>query len=96
MVAEIVENLFFVERGWLNANHFVFNGREKVLIDTGYISDFEVTKKVIRDLGVDLREVNLIVGTHSHCDHIGGNREIQDLSECKIAMHKIDKFFCGF
>jgi len=93
MVAEIAENLFFVERGWLNANHFVFSGREKVLIDTGYISDFEVTKKVIRDLGVDLREVNLIVGTHSHCDHIGGNRKIQDLSECKIAMHKIEKSF---
>jgi hydroxyacylglutathione hydrolase len=93
MVAEIAENFFFVERGWLNANHFVFNGREKVLIDTGYISDCEDTKKFIRDLGVDLREVNLIVGTHSHCDHIGGNREIQDLSECKIAMHKIEKSF---
>jgi hydroxyacylglutathione hydrolase len=93
MVAEIAENFFFVERGWLNANHFVFNGREKVLIDTGYISDFEDTKKFIRDLGVDLREVNLIVGTHSHCDHIGGNRKIQDLSECKIAMHKIEKSF---
>ena len=93
MVTEIAENFFFVERGWLNANHFVFNGREKVLIDTGYISDFEDTKKFIRDLGVDLREVNLIVGTHSHCDHIGGNRKIQDLSECKIAMHKIEKSF---
>lgn len=93
MVAEIAENFFFVERGWLNANHFVFNGREKVLIDTGYISDFEDTKKFIRDLGVDLRETNLIVGTHSHCDHIGGNKKIQDLSECKIAMHKIEKSF---
>jgi glyoxylase-like metal-dependent hydrolase (beta-lactamase superfamily II) len=93
MVAEIAQNFFFIERGWLNANHFVFNGREKVLIDTGYISDFEDTKKFIRDLGVDLREVNLIVGTHSHCDHIGGNRKIQDLSECKIAMHKIEKSF---
>lgn len=93
MVAEIAQNLFFVERGWLNANHFVFNGTKKVLIDTAYISDFEDTENFIRDLGVDLREVNLIVGTHSHCDHIGGNRKIQDLSECKIAMHKIEKSF---
>ena len=93
MIVEIAENLFFVERGWLNANHFVFNGRQKVLIDTGYISDFEETKRFVQDLGVDLREVDRIVSTHSHCDHIGGNKRIQDLSRCKIAMHKIDKFF---
>jgi hydroxyacylglutathione hydrolase len=93
MAVEIAENLFFIQRGWLNANHFVFSGREKVLIDTGYISDFEDTESLIRDLGVDLRSVGLIVSTHSHCDHIGGNKRIQDLSGCKIAMHKIDKSF---
>lgn len=93
MVVEIAENLFFVQRGWLNANHFVFNGTEKLLVDTGYIGDFEETRGFIEDLGVDLGEVDRIVSTHSHCDHIGGNRRIQDLSGCKIAMHMIDKFF---
>jgi len=93
MAVEIAENLFFVERGWLNANHFVFNGMEKVLVDTGYIGNFEETRRFIQDLGVDLREVDRIVSTHSHCDHIGGNKRIQDLSGCKIAMHRIDKFF---
>ena len=93
MAIEIAENFFFVQRGWLNANHLVFNGREKVLIDTGYISHFEDTKKFIQDLGVDPRNVGLIISTHSHCDHIGGNKRIQDLSKCKIAMHKTDKFF---
>jgi glyoxylase-like metal-dependent hydrolase (beta-lactamase superfamily II) len=90
---EIAENFFFVQRGWLNANQFIFNGNRKVLIDTGYISDFEDTRRFVCDLGLDLREVDLIVSTHSHCDHIGGNKRIQDLSECKIAMHRIDKYF---
>ena len=93
MAVEIGKNFFFVERGWLNANHFVFNGKEKVLIDTGYISDFEDTKGFIQGLGVDPRYVGLIINTHSHCDHIGGNKTVQDLSGCKIAMHKINKFF---
>jgi glyoxylase-like metal-dependent hydrolase (beta-lactamase superfamily II) len=70
-----------------------FNGKEKVLIDTGYISDFKDTKGLIQDLGVDPRNVGLIISTHSHCDHIGGNKAAQDLSGCKIAMHKIEKFF---
>jgi glyoxylase-like metal-dependent hydrolase (beta-lactamase superfamily II) len=93
MGVEIAENLFFVERRWLNANHFVFNGKEKVLIDTGYISDFKDTKALIQDLGIDPRNVGLIISTHSHCDHIGGNKAVQDLSGCKIATHKVDKFF---
>lgn len=90
---EIAENLFFVQRGWLNANHFVFNGTEKALVDTGYIGNFEETRRLVQDLGVDLPEVDRIVGTHSHCDHIGANKRIQGLSGCKIAMHRIDKFF---
>lgn len=93
MVVEIAENLFFLERGWLNANHFVFNGTEKVLVDTGYIRGFEETRRLIQDLGINLREVDRIVSTHSHCDHIGANKRIQDLSGCEIAMHRIDKFF---
>jgi len=88
---QILKNLFFIERGWLNANHFVFNGKDKILIDTGYIRDFEETKKLIEATGVDLRSIDLIVSTHSHCDHIGGNKRIQEISGCRIAIHRMDK-----
>lgn len=88
---EISKNLFFIERGWLNANHFVFNGKKKVLIDAGYITDFEETRKWIEGVGVDLKTIDLIVSTHSHCDHIGGNKRIHDISGCEIAIHAIDK-----
>ena len=91
MIQEISKNLFFVQRGWLNANHFVFNGKKKILIDTGYITDFEETKRGIEAAGVDLRSVDLIVSTHSHCDHIGGNKTIQEMSGCQIAIHRVDK-----
>ena len=36
---EIMKNLFFIERGYLNANHFVYRSEKPVLIDTGYASD---------------------------------------------------------
>ncbi len=93
MIYEISQNFFFVERGWLNANHFVFNGKKKVLIDTGYIRDFEETKGWIEATGIDLKSIHLIVSTHSHCDHIGGNQGIQEVSGCQIAIHRIDKEF---
>jgi len=90
---EIVKDLFFFERGYLNANHFVYRSAKPILIDTGYLSDFDQTADLINQLGVHLPDVSLIIGTHCHCDHVGGHKKIQDLSGCDIALHKIGKYF---
>ncbi|GBF34694.1 hypothetical protein DCCM_3814 [Desulfocucumis palustris] len=92
MIKNIVDNFYFVERGWLNANHFVFNGNNKVLIDTGYKKHLDETFHLIRQTGLDPAKVELIISTHCHCDHIGGNKAIHDLSGCAIAMHSIDRY----
>lgn len=92
-VQEIMQDLFFIERGYLNANHFVYRAENPVLIDTGYVSDFDVTEKLITSLGIGLDDVKQIICTHCHCDHIGGNRIIQERSGCDIAMHRIGKYF---
>jgi hydroxyacylglutathione hydrolase len=90
---EILEDLFFVQRGYLNANHLVYRSKDPILIDTAYVSDFADTEKLVGDLGVDLSKVGLIINTHTHCDHIGGNAIIQESSGCRIALHKIGKHF---
>ena len=98
---EIMENLFFIERGYLNGNHFVYRppamagapGNGPVLIDTGYSSDFDETIHLIQQTGVDIADVFLIINTHCHCDHIGGNNRIQQQSGCDIALHRIGKHF---
>ncbi len=92
MPVEIAQDLYFIERGYLNANHFVYRSEKPVLIDTGYLADFDQTVALIEQLGVHLPDVALIVGTHCHCDHIGGHKKIQDLSGCDIALHKIGKY----
>ena len=90
---EILENMFFIERGWLNANHFVYVSKEPILIDTAYKADADLTMAIIKRLGVALTDVSLIVNTHTHCDHIGANRMIQELSGCDIALHTVGKHF---
>lgn len=90
---EILEDFFFVERGFLNANHFAYRSDEPVLIDTAYLADFDDTERELVALGIDLSRVRRIICTHSHCDHIGGNRIIQERSGCEISMHKIGKHF---
>lgn len=88
---EILDKLFFVERGYLNGNHFVLASDAPVLVDTGYVDGFGETERILAELGVPLSGVKLIVNTHSHCDHVGGNRTIQDLSGCAVAMHRVGK-----
>ncbi|MFH0845044.1 MAG: MBL fold metallo-hydrolase [Pseudomonadota bacterium] len=90
---EIMKDLIFIERGYLNANQFVYRAKNPILIDTGFISDFHTTERLIRDLHVDPFRTGLIISTHTHCDHIGGNKIIQDRSDCEIALHRIGKHF---
>ena len=93
LTSEILKDLFFIERGYLNGNHFVYRSKTPVLIDTGYISDFNETEKSIAKLGVNLSDIALIINTHTHCDHIGGNQIIQQKSGCDIALHKVGRYF---
>lgn len=92
-IHEICKDVFFIERGYLNGNHFVCRSPSTVLIDTGFIGDFDETKAGIESVGVPLPSVETIINTHCHCDHIGGNRYIQDQSDCEIWLHKIGAHF---
>ena len=90
---KILDNLFFVQRGYLNANHFVYRSSRPLLIDTGYKSGFRETRRAIESLGVDMADISMIINTHTHCDHVGGNQAIQKLSGCDIALHPIGRHF---
>ena len=63
---EILKDLFFIERGYLNGNHFVYRSKFPVLIDTGYVSGFDETERRITELGVALSDISLIINTHTH------------------------------
>ena len=92
-ITQLSDELFFIERGWLNANHLVFTGKPRTLIDTGYIRDVAETESLIAQCGLSIEDVELIVNTHTHCDHIGGNAEFQRRSGCKVALHLVDRYF---
>ena len=90
-VLEILPDFFFIQRGFLNGNHFVYRSEKPILVDSGYVSGFAKTVALINGTGADINKTSLIINTHCHCDHIGGNKLIQQASGCRIALHKIGR-----
>ena len=80
-------NIHFIQRGWFNSNHILITGEEgAVLVDTGHREDVAETLRLIAGAGVDPASIRLIVNTHCHWDHCGGNEAIRAVSGAEVAM----------
>jgi len=60
------------------------------LIDTGYEKTADVILDSIYHLGMKPDNIKLIINTHSHIDHSGGNDLLKKLSGASIAIHKLE------
>jgi glyoxylase-like metal-dependent hydrolase (beta-lactamase superfamily II) len=66
-----------LERGWLSSNNIVLAGREHcALIDSGYCTHSDQTLLLV-DAALQGRPLDLLVNTHLHSDHVGGNAALQ-------------------
>jgi glyoxylase-like metal-dependent hydrolase (beta-lactamase superfamily II) len=65
-------------------------GDEMVLIDTGAGRSVAGLAVNIRKLGLDPKKISTIILTHCHIDHVGGARELRDLLDSRLVMHKLD------
>ena len=80
-------NIHFIQRGWFNSNHILITGEAgAVLVDTGHRDDVAETLRLIAAAGVDPASIRLILNTHCHWDHCGGNGAIQAVSGAAVMM----------
>jgi len=65
------------ERGWLSANLVVVAGESSAaIVDTGYVTHAQQTLALVRS-ALGQRPVDVILNTHLHSDHCGGNAALQ-------------------
>lgn len=65
------------ERGWLSANNVLFHGDgPTALVDSGYATHSAQTVALVRQ-ALDGRALDLLINTHLHSDHCGGNAALQ-------------------
>jgi glyoxylase-like metal-dependent hydrolase (beta-lactamase superfamily II) len=66
-----------LERGWLSSNSIVITGREQcALIDSGYCTHSDQTLLLVES-ALQGRPLDLLINTHLHSDHVGGNAALQ-------------------
>lgn len=68
-----------LRRPYPNANVVLLHGPRPVLVDTGHAGDVAALFAWLRDEGVAPDSLALVVNTHHHSDHVGGNPALQAL-----------------
>ena len=87
MYTKIIPELYRIETGKLSALSYLIKTDDKnILIDTGIADDFSMLINDINKIGVELKDINIVINTHEHVDHIGANKYFQEQSI--IATHR--------
>lgn len=75
VVTELNPGIFQI-RGLKGSSHsYVVKGHYmNVMIDSGSDQNFPVLERGLFQIGLKVRDINLVINSHEHCDHIGANR----------------------
>ena len=77
-----------------NIGVYKINEKEVYLIDAG--NDSDCGKKIIKLLNENNFNIKGIISTHSHADHIGGNKVITERSEAVVYSHGLENSFINY
>ena len=84
---ELQPNIFLVRGADTGSHSYLIRGDYKnVLVDPGLDKNFAKLQKSLLLLGVKVRDIDMVVNTHEHFDHMGANRYFQDYA--LIAAHR--------
>ena len=87
---EIIKGVSLVQGLGNGSNIYVLDN--EILVDTGTGEYFHHARKEIED-SIDVKRLKLIVNTHYHFDHTGGNKKFRDWLHVPIASHQADRNF---
>ncbi|MGD8764530.1 MAG: MBL fold metallo-hydrolase [Desulfobacteraceae bacterium] len=72
-------------------NTYVVKDNGAIMIDGGDPKKGKAFLKSLEEIGIKPEEIQLIILTHGHWDHIGSAAEIKEMTGAKVVMHKNEK-----
>ena len=92
-LVKVGEKTYYIKNA-TNIGIYKIDDNNVYLIDTG--NDKEAGKKILKIVDEQGWNVKGIITTHSNADHIGGNKVIQDRTNCLVLANNIEKSFTEF
>lgn len=89
----IAPNIWFLEAplNGITCSIYVIKGKRIAVIDTGYnFHPKQVIVPLLNQIDLNVKDVDIILNTHGHPDHLGGNAALQHYSGGKIYLHRED------
>ena len=84
---EIQQGIYLLRgEGKGSHNYLIRASYRNVLIDSGLDQNFLCLQEQLLSLGLKVRDIDLVINTHEHLDHIGANRYFHETSF--IAAHR--------
>jgi len=76
----------------LGVDHcYLIRDKGTIMVDGGAPKKVKEFTKAIEKIGVKTHDIQLIILTHGHWDHIGSAKEIKDFTGAKVALHHVEK-----
>ncbi|MGB5983769.1 MAG: MBL fold metallo-hydrolase [Desulfobacterales bacterium] len=88
-LAENLHGFFWDSMTQNNCNTYLIDGPLRVLIDPGHRALFGHVERGLTALGVTLGDIDLVLCTHAHPDHIEAAELFQDLP-AQVAIHETE------
>jgi glyoxylase-like metal-dependent hydrolase (beta-lactamase superfamily II) len=89
---KLLNNLYFYpEQGMLDCNTYIIKGSPGIIFDPGNTQFLATKVGMMRQDGIDPKDIGIILNTHLHIDHRTANEAFKKLSGAKIVLHPIQK-----
>lgn len=74
----------------LDSNIYLIIDEVIALVDAGTGQNFEKVRQNLGKFNLKPSDVELLINTHCHYDHIGGDRDFVEASGCEVAIHEFE------
>jgi glyoxylase-like metal-dependent hydrolase (beta-lactamase superfamily II) len=96
MCEEIIDGLYRITARKPGSHSYLIKGEDLcVLIDPGVRQHVDALQRGMSNAGVSVRDVDLVICTHEHFDHIGANKHFQDTAMISAHRYAATKLACG-